>query len=84
MPVAKSLSKVVKKVEGQEKSVHPRGRKFKQLNKATLRQAKLAKHRTERQHAKEAERKCSLKQIYGINEKLIHIQTCDINISEKL
>lgn len=55
MPVAKSLRNVAKKVEGQEKSLHPRGRKFKQLNKATLRQAKLAKHQTERNHAKSAE-----------------------------
>lgn len=65
MPVAKSLSKVVKKVEGQEKAVHPRGRKFQQLNKATLRQAKLAKHRTERQNAREAECKRILKRFYA-------------------
>ncbi|KAF5093901.1 hypothetical protein D0Z00_003800 [Geotrichum galactomycetum] len=55
MPVAKSLHKVSKKVAGSEKSVHPRGRKFKQLNKATLRQAKLAKHKAVRTNAKEAE-----------------------------
>lgn len=58
MPVAKSLHKVSKKVAGSEKSVHPRGRKFKQLNKATLRQAKLAKHKAVRTNAKEAECKC--------------------------
>lgn len=62
MPVAKSLHKVAKKVAGSEKSVHPRGRKFKQLNKATLRQAKLAKHKALRTNVKEAE--CKLGNIY--------------------
>ncbi|VVT44158.1 uncharacterized protein SAPINGB_P000323 [Magnusiomyces paraingens] len=48
MPVAKSLKKVAKKVKGSDKSLHPNGRKFKQLNRATLREGKLAKQKSER------------------------------------
>lgn len=54
MPVSKSLKKVAKKVKGQDKSLHPNGRKFKQLNRATLREEKLQKHKVERHGLREA------------------------------
>lgn len=54
MPVSKSLKKVSKKVQGHEKNLHPNGRKFKQLNRANLRQEKLDKNRHERINVNEA------------------------------
>lgn len=44
MPVSKSLSKITKnlKAKGKHNTIHPKGRKFAQLNKATLREGKIA------------------------------------------
>lgn len=53
MPVSKSLKKISKKVKGKERSLHPNGRKFKQLNRATLREEKLQKSKIERHGQKE-------------------------------
>lgn len=81
MPVAKSLRNVQKKIEGQEKSLHPRGRKFQQLNKATLRHAKLQKQQAKRANAKSAERKLTrdtvqarsnILQLWGISTSRKH------------
>lgn len=55
MPVSKSLKKVAKKVKGQDKSLHPNGRKFKQMSRATLREEKLQKNKIERHGMKEAQ-----------------------------
>ncbi|AET38110.1 Tma16p Ecym_2377 [Eremothecium cymbalariae DBVPG len=41
MPVTKSLPKLQKNMKGKKQTVHPRGRKFKQLVKATLREEKV-------------------------------------------
>jgi hypothetical protein len=54
MPVDKSLSKVQKKIKGKEKALHPRGLKFKQVARATLRREKLGKNKTERTNIKES------------------------------
>ncbi|CCE63988.1 hypothetical protein TPHA_0G01520 [Tetrapisispora phaffii CBS 4417] len=44
MPVSKSLGKIQKRMKASSKQnvIHPRGRKFQQLNKATLREGKIA------------------------------------------
>lgn len=44
MPLSKSLSKITKnfKSGGKKPTVHPRGRKFQQLNRGTLRESKIA------------------------------------------
>ncbi|CCD24923.1 Tma16p NDAI_0E01070 [Naumovozyma dairenensis CBS 421] len=44
MPVSKSLSKIKKNMNanGKKPTVHPKGRKFHQLNRATLREGKIA------------------------------------------
>lgn len=55
MPIAKNLTKVQKKVAGQESAIHPRARKFKQLNKATLRQQKLTKQKATRDDVKQGQ-----------------------------
>lgn len=41
MPLAHSLSKVTKNVSKSKAAIHVKGRKFKQLNRATLREKKL-------------------------------------------
>ncbi|CDK28424.1 unnamed protein product [Kuraishia capsulata CBS 1993] len=41
MPMAKSLGKVQKALKSSRGAVHPKGRKFKMLNRATLREKKL-------------------------------------------
>ncbi|ODQ82602.1 hypothetical protein BABINDRAFT_31337 [Babjeviella inositovora NRRL Y-12698] len=41
MPVAKSLAKVTKNLQNSRGQIHPKGRKFKQLARATLRDQKL-------------------------------------------
>ncbi|EDO17137.1 hypothetical protein Kpol_1072p7 [Vanderwaltozyma polyspora DSM 70294] len=44
MPVSKSLSKIQKRLKtgSKQTTVHPKGRKFQQLNKATIRESKIA------------------------------------------
>lgn len=42
MPVTKSLGKIQKGLKGKKFTVHPKGRKFQQLNRATLREEKIA------------------------------------------
>ncbi|CAN6607727.1 hypothetical protein TRVA0_003S03444 [Trichomonascus vanleenenianus] len=71
MPIAKNLSKVQKKVSGKEAQVHPRARKFKQLNKATLRQEKLEKNKAKRHTAQEAKvlRTRYFQQVVNLSEK---------------
>ncbi|KAK9459393.1 translation machinery-associated protein 16 [Lipomyces oligophaga] len=54
MPVAKSLKKVEQKLKNKD-AVHPKARKFKQLNRATLRETKVTKQRLDRQHVREAQ-----------------------------
>lgn len=41
MPLAKSLNKVSKKIAGSSATLHAKGRKFKQLGRATEREAKI-------------------------------------------
>uniref|UniRef100_A0A0L0NTV7 Translation machinery-associated protein 16 n=1 Tax=Candidozyma auris TaxID=498019 RepID=A0A0L0NTV7_CANAR len=41
MPLAKSLTKVSKKIAGSSATLHAKGRKFKQLSRATEREAKI-------------------------------------------
>ncbi|CAH01490.1 Tma16p [Kluyveromyces lactis] len=41
MPVTKSLGKIQKGLKGKKFTVHPKGRKFQQLNRATLREEKV-------------------------------------------
>lgn len=41
MPVSKSLGKIQKNMTGKKFAVHPRGRKFQQLTRATLRENKV-------------------------------------------
>ncbi|CDO93163.1 unnamed protein product [Kluyveromyces dobzhanskii CBS 2104] len=41
MPVSKSLGKIQKGLKGKKFTVHPKGRKFQQLNRATLREEKV-------------------------------------------
>ncbi|AMD21152.1 HEL128Wp [Eremothecium sinecaudum] len=41
MPVSKSLTKIQQNMKGKKHTVHPKGRKFQQLNKATLRDDKI-------------------------------------------
>lgn len=53
MPLSKSLSKIhknlrnKKKATGKDVTIHPNGRKFKQINRATLREAKLQSKKRE-------------------------------------
>jgi translation machinery-associated protein 16 len=56
MPLAKNLQKVQKKVASGSGTVHPKGRKFKQLTRASLRTEKLAKHKAKRTNTKEHQR----------------------------
>lgn len=64
MPISKSLKKVSKKVHGSDKSLHPNGRKFKQLNRATLREEKLSRNKSERNNLKETKSKLTIIIIY--------------------
>lgn len=41
MPIAHSLNKVQKTIQKSKGAMHPKGRKFKQLNRATLREQKI-------------------------------------------
>lgn len=51
MPISKSLAKVKENTKG--KDVHPKGRRFKQLNRASLRTDKLIKEQGQRKNHKE-------------------------------
>ncbi|KAK9468737.1 hypothetical protein V1512DRAFT_257772 [Lipomyces arxii] len=53
MPITKSLRKVEQKIK--KGAVHPKARKFKQLNKATLRETKMNKRRVEREMARDVQ-----------------------------
>ncbi|ODV93037.1 hypothetical protein PACTADRAFT_5421 [Pachysolen tannophilus NRRL Y-2460] len=53
MPLAKSLSKVQKSAKN--KNIHPKGRKFKQLNRATLREKKILDKKAKHSEKKENE-----------------------------
>ncbi|KAK9453942.1 hypothetical protein V1511DRAFT_518314 [Dipodascopsis uninucleata] len=70
MPIAKSLKKVEKKTKNSS-AVHPRARKFKQLNKATLREKKLMKQKNDRDNAREA-KLFRLKTFRNIIDRLEH------------
>lgn len=54
MPLAKSLGKVTKLLQNRRGQIHPKGRKFKMLNRATNREKKLlerkARHAAGREH----------------------------------
>ncbi|KAK9248754.1 translation machinery-associated protein 16 [Lipomyces tetrasporus] len=54
MPIAKSLKKVEQKLK-KRSAVHPKARKFKQLNKASLREAKINKRKQEREMTRDAQ-----------------------------
>lgn len=53
MPLSKSLSKINKNMKNRKKAtgkaitIHPNGRKFKQINRATLREAKIQERKRE-------------------------------------
>lgn len=51
MPIARSLAKVHKRKA--DSNLHPRGRKIKQLTRATLREQRVEKHRQTRQPAQQ-------------------------------
>ncbi|ODQ67332.1 hypothetical protein NADFUDRAFT_40497 [Nadsonia fulvescens var. elongata DSM 6958] len=53
MPVAKSLTKLKQKVKGAEKNLHLKSRKFRQINRATIREERINKQKHERIGAKE-------------------------------
>ncbi|AOA60511.1 Ribosome associating protein [Komagataella phaffii CBS 7435] len=42
MPIGKSLRKVTKNISKSKSAIHPKGRKFKQLTRASLREKKIA------------------------------------------
>ncbi|KAK9450214.1 translation machinery-associated protein 16 [Limtongia smithiae] len=54
MPVAKSLRKVEQKLKKKD-AVHPKARKFKQLNRATLRERKVVKGKMDRGVVRESQ-----------------------------
>ncbi|KAK9239798.1 hypothetical protein V1525DRAFT_396795 [Lipomyces kononenkoae] len=56
MPIAKSLKKIEQKLK-KKSAVHPKARKFKQLNRATLREAKITKRQTDREMARDGQGK---------------------------
>lgn len=55
MPVQHSLSKVTKTLQKSKGTVHPKGRKIKQLTRATLREGKIAKKKAAHLERKEHE-----------------------------
>lgn len=55
MPVVHSLSKVQKTIQKSKGAMHPKRRKFKQLNRATLRESKINKKKVEHLERKENE-----------------------------
>lgn len=52
MPIGRSIRTVKEKIKGSEKQLHPYARKFKQVNRASLREDKLVAKKTERMHAR--------------------------------
>ncbi|KAK9315276.1 hypothetical protein V1524DRAFT_430522 [Lipomyces starkeyi] len=56
MPIAKSLKKIEQKLK-KKSAVHPKARKFKQLNRATLREAKINKRKQDREMARDGQGK---------------------------
>ncbi|KAK9367250.1 hypothetical protein V1509DRAFT_627439 [Lipomyces kononenkoae] len=54
MPIAKSLKKVEQKLK-KKSAVHPKARKFKQLNRATLRDVKINKRQADREMARDGQ-----------------------------
>jgi translation machinery-associated protein 16 len=55
MPVVHSLSKVQKNIQKSKGAMHPKGRKFKQLNRATLRENKINRRKVDHVERKEHE-----------------------------
>jgi len=55
MPIQHSLSKVQKTIQKSKGAMHPKGRKFKQLNRATLREQKIADKKMQHVEKKEFE-----------------------------
>lgn len=56
MPIQHSLTKVQKTIQKSKGAMHPKGRKFKQLNRATLREQKIQSKKLEHVERKEHER----------------------------
>ncbi len=56
MPFIKNLNKVKRKLKGSNSQLHPKGRKYKQLTRATLRDIKM----NERKHARHTQREHDL------------------------
>lgn len=55
MPVVHSLNKVQKTIQKSKGAMHPKGRKFKQLNRATLREHKINEKKMQHVEKKEFE-----------------------------
>lgn len=54
MPIAKSLKKVEQKLKNGA-GVHPKARKFQQLNRATLRERKVTKQKMDRNSVRDVQ-----------------------------
>lgn len=55
MPIQHSLTKVQKTIQKSKGAMHPKGRKFKQLNRATLREGKIQTKKSKHHERKEVE-----------------------------
>lgn len=81
MPIAKSLSKVNKGLAKSPGALHVKGRKFKQLNRATLRDKKLSERKAKSMEHKESSMTILyfLKAAVNEDEDLQKIETFDLN-----